>query len=150
MVTDEELEKLVKQLYKERQRNPPLEEKSDEELKQIAMEAKEKKKALREERDAVSVRFWTLKGKIRDLDLLQRKALTIKGRRKGKDCPAKKTTSRSAYGATFPECEARKGWQHFYIDDGLYEKYCSTCKLSPETIEKRVTFKRVFETREGK
>jgi len=42
MVTDEELEKLVKQLYKERQQNPPLEEKSDEELKKIAIDAKEK------------------------------------------------------------------------------------------------------------
>lgn len=137
----------VKDLVKDEEWNPPLKERSDEDLKELVKGLGEERKVLREKLHKALSKYWSIKSNIRETERIISKVLVTKGARKGKSCPARARFKRIHGYWTESVCEARRGRQNFRDDDELYRKFCSTCILLPKTIRKRLAFKRLFETK---
>ena len=116
----------------------------DEQLKKTSEKMKLSRRFMRDKISKVWEAYWKMKYLERDFQSMDYGARVERGRRKGQDCPALGKDENGRYYHAF-ECKARNTqFAGDYHAEGVYRKFCSTCRLTHEKAKNKMVYKKIF------
>jgi hypothetical protein len=123
-----------------------LEDLDDKALRDLIDELKAEGKALKRLIEKVRQKYWSLVSKKEELECFIRKVRIIRGRKKGKECPAKVRRPGETIWKSY-RCDLKADSHPFRDSVEFYKDVCEKCRYTPEYIVTKLAWKRVLENR---